>query len=74
MRDAMRRAAQDCLRRKAAGQHGRVELPITIENDPGPVVPCNAGTLFELYWSVDQAGRIHLRLHVDSVEFWSAST
>jgi hypothetical protein len=74
IRGELRAAAQDCLRRKAAGQRGRVELPIQIDNDPGPVHPCNAGTLFDISWSVDEAGRIYLQLFIDGIPFWSART
>lgn len=72
-REEIRGAAHECLR-KASGQGGRIELPIVIENPPGPVVPCNAGTLFDLAWQVRSDGRLSLQFYIDGLKFWDAMT
>lgn len=63
--------ARSCLSR-AAGQRGRLALPIeleTLETKSGQIQPCNAGTLFEIDWRVDRNGRIHLTGFVDGVAY-----
>lgn len=72
-RAEMRAAAHECLS-KAAGQSGRLELPIELANPPGPVGPCNAGTLFDLAWRVRSDGRLSLELYVDGLKWWDAMT
>lgn len=66
----VRPAARACLQR-AAGQHGRVELPARIENayQDGQIQPCNAGTLVEIAWRVKQSGAIELQGFIDGVPF-----
>lgn len=66
-------ATRECLRR-AAGQHGVVRLPIRLDNPPGPPAPCNAATLFQLLWSVDDDGRLHLSAMVDGLVFQEVFT
>lgn len=61
-------AAAACLAR-AAGQHGVLELPVRLDNPPGPPAPCNAATLFQLHWRVDDAGRLRLKASIDGLIF-----
>lgn len=64
----LRESARACLRR-AVGQQGVLRLPVELANQPGPVHPCNAATLFELHWRVDSAGRLRLKASIDGVIF-----
>jgi len=63
-------AARTCLRR-AAGQHGRAELPIKLKTIDDQ--PCNAATYFEISWYVNQDGSLDLHLFIDGLSFWEGT-